>query len=314
VTLPGRQLGLAGSVSAIGFGAFFREPLDTATAERTFIDAIEHALDRGITLVDTSPAYGADGHSERLVGRALRGRREGVLVSTKFGNRKAVVATPDGLQSVPMGGGRAMRGPFGTTTQVDCSPAAIREELDGSLRRLGLDYVDLYSPHFPDPGVPIEEIAGTVAELISAGKVRHLGLSNVDADLLRRAHAVHPVAAVQNLYSVGERTPETDVLPAGRELGVGFVCWGPLALREAPLLTDAAEAAGMSVQQLALAWLLQRAPDVVPIPGMLLREQVDDDLAALDLDLDDKTLAALDALPWEPQPRPWLEDCRARPA
>ncbi|RSN51513.1 aldo/keto reductase [Actinomadura sp. WAC 06369] len=278
--------------------------------------ALRHAFDHGATFVDTSDGYGEDGHNERLVGQALKGRRDDVAVATKFG-----FALPEGVEPHPFPVGYA----FGELA-VNCDPRHVRGYAEASLRNLGTDVIDLYYPHFPDPQVPIEDTAGAVGELVADGLVRYFGLSNVTADQLRRAHAAHPVQAVQTEWSMW-RPVDPDLLAAARELGVGLVTWSPLGAgfltgtvekvgdgdfrRNNPRFDDANLAANhdayaavrkiaaeleVSPGQLALAWLLHRGPDVVPIPGSRTPAHIEENLAAAHLDLPADVLARIDGV------------------
>jgi aryl-alcohol dehydrogenase-like predicted oxidoreductase len=265
---------------------------------------IDRALDAGVTLLDTADAYAA-GDNERFVGRAIRERRDDVVLCSKFGLRVG----PDGC------------------VRVDGRPEYVAAACDGSLARLGVDVLDLYYQHRVDPTVPIEETVGAMASLVEAGKVRHLGLSEPTAGELRRAHLVHPITAVQSEWSLFGRSIESAVVPTCRELGVGIVAYAPLgrgfltgALDPASwssddlrapdprfqganlahnrallgVLHDVARRAGATPSQVALAWLLARGTDVVPIPGMERRQWLDENLGALDLRLDDSQLSTLD--------------------
>ncbi|UBU12737.1 aldo/keto reductase [Nonomuraea gerenzanensis] len=302
-------------VPAIGFGAMVLSPgvygeVDDTRAEA----ALKAALDAGGTHVDTSDAYGADGHNERLVGRAIKGRRDEVVVATKFG-----LAIPEGEPSRAHPVGYA----FGEL-RVNADPRLVRRYAERSLRNLDTDVIDLYYAHYPDPGVPIEETADAMAELVRDGLVRHLGLSNVTAAQLRAAHAVHPVTAVQNEWSMW-RPVDADLLATARELGVGIVAWSPLgngfltgtvqALGEgdfrhnaprfsaanlagnndryAPIATLAANL-GLTPAQLALAWLLHQDEHVVAIPGSRTPAHIEENLAAADVTLHADTLARID--------------------
>ncbi|MBB6545646.1 aldo/keto reductase [Nonomuraea rubra] len=301
-------------VPAIGFGAMVLSPgvygeVDDARAEA----AIKAALDAGGTHVDTSDAYGPDGHNERLVGRAIKGRRDEVVVATKFG-----LAIPEGEPSRSYPVGYA----FGEL-RVNAEPRLVRRYAERSLRNLDTDVIDLYYAHYPDPGVPIEETAGALAELVRDGLVRHIGLSNVTAAQLRAAHAVHPVTAVQNEWSMW-RPVDADLLAAARELGVGIVAWSPLgngfltgtvqALGEGDFRHNAprfsaenlagnndryapiralATRLGITPAQLALAWLLHQDEHVVAIPGSRTPAHIEENLAAADLTLHPDTLARL---------------------
>ncbi|MFC7102484.1 aldo/keto reductase [Nonomuraea rubra] len=283
--------------------------VDDARAEA----AIKAALDAGGTHVDTSDAYGPDGHNERLVGRAIKGRRDEVVVATKFG-----LAIPEGEPSRSYPVGYA----FGEL-RVNAEPRLVRRYAERSLRNLDTDVIDLYYAHYPDPGVPIEETAGALAELVRDGLVRHIGLSNVTAAQLRAAHAVHPVTAVQNEWSMW-RPVDADLLAAARELGVGIVAWSPLgngfltgtvqALGEGDFRHNAprfsaenlagnndryapiralATRLGITPAQLALAWLLHQDEHVVAIPGSRTPAHIEENLAAADLTLHPDTLARL---------------------
>jgi aryl-alcohol dehydrogenase-like predicted oxidoreductase len=303
-----RTLGVAGPVSAIGLGCMGMSgsygPSDRAEALAT----IRAALDAGVTLLDTGDFYGM-GHNELLVREALTGRRrEDVVLSVKFGG---------------------LRAPDGSWSGFDARPAAVRNFLAYSLQRLGTDYVDVYRPARLDPAVPIEETVGAIAECIAAGWVRDLGLSEVGADSIRRAHAVHPVADVQLEYSLMSRGIETTILPTVRDLGVAVTAYGVLsrgllsggwradralgdgdfrahAPRFAPgnveanlglvqALARVADGLGTSVSVVSIAWALSRGADVVPVVGARTPAQLAGVLQALELRLDDDALAAVDA-------------------
>ncbi|MER6946671.1 aldo/keto reductase [Nonomuraea sp. NPDC000554] len=302
-------------VPAVGFGAMVLSPgvygdIDDTRAET----ALKAALDAGATHVDTSDAYGQDGHNERLVGRAIKGRRAEVVVATKFG-----LAIPEGEASRSYPVGYA----FGEL-RVNAEPRLVRRYAERSLRNLGTDVIDLYYVHYPDPGVPIEETVGAMAELVRDGLIRHVGLSNVTAAQLRAAHAVHPVSAVQNEWSMW-RPVEPDLLAAARELGVGLVAWSPLGngfltgtVRElgegdfrhnAPRFSaenlagnndryapirDLATRLGITPAQLALAWLLHQDEHVVAIPGSRTPAHIEENVAAAGLTLHPDTLTRVD--------------------
>ena len=277
------------------------------------IATIHRALDLGITLLDTADVYG-DGHNEELVGTAIKGRREGVVVATKFGN----------VRGLPGAHGPSING----------RPEYVKEACEASLRRLGIETIDLYQQHRVDPNTPIEETVGAMAELVHAGKVRFLGLSEALAPDLRRAAAVHPISSLQSEYSLLERTVEDEVLPACEELGIGFLPFAPLvrgllggkltpgqaldagdfrtgsrfprvgpdhlaanaALAE--VVRDVAAAHDASPAQVALAWLLGRRPWIVPIPGTKRVAYLEDNAGRLDLQLtadDDARLEGLSA-------------------
>lgn len=278
--------------------------------------ALLAALDAGATFFDTSDGYGEAGHNERLVGRALRSRRDEVVIATKFGFR-----IPEGAEPHTFPVGFA----FGELA-VNADPAYVRGYAEASLRELGTDRIDLYYPHFPDPQVPLTDTVGAVAELIEAGLVRHLGLSNVTAEQLRAAHAVHPVAAVQTEWSMW-RPVDAELIAAARELGVGVVAWSPLGAgfltgqvsevrdgdfrqnnprfdaanrqanhdRFAPVRGVAKEL-GLSPAQLALAWLLHQDPHVVPIPGSRTPSHIEENLAAARVTLPQDALTRLDEI------------------
>ncbi len=315
--LPQRRLGADGPlVSAIGFGAAVLSPgYYEAVVDDESIAAIHHALDRGINLLDTSDVYGV-GHNETLVGKAIADRRDQVVLSSKFG------WVIDGSSGTVVETGYKLPG-----FRSNGRPDYVRERIEGSLRRLGTDYLDLYYQHFPDPDTPVEETVGAMAQLVQEGKVRFLGLCNVDAERLRRACTEHPISAVENEYSLWARTPEASVLPTARELGVGFVPWAPLgsgflagALDEAPsadfrvcqprfesenfarnreryaVLGDIAAKRDITRAQLSLAWLLHRGEQVVPIPGMTKPWQVDENIAAARITLDADTMKQIDRL------------------
>jgi aryl-alcohol dehydrogenase-like predicted oxidoreductase len=276
---------------------------DEAEALRT----LDRAIGLGVTFWDTADVYGL-GANERLVGRALRGRRERVELATKFGN---------------------VRGADGRYGAVDGRPERAREACDASLARLGMDHIDLYYLHRVDPDVPIEETVGAMAALVAEGKARHLGLSEAAPATVRRAAAVHPIAALQSEYSLWHRDPEAEVLPALRELGVGLVPFSPLGrgllagglsaggelgeddlrrslprfqgenldrnLALADRVRELADARGATPAQLALAWVMGRGEDVVPIPGTKRRAYLEENAAAASLGLSDADLAELDA-------------------
>ena len=302
-----RALGRQGlKVSALGLGCMgmsdFYGPADEAESLAT----LDRALELGVTFLDTADMYGPF-RNEELLGRALRGRRERVVLATKFGNRRS----PDG----------AFLGVCGT-------PAYVREACEASLRRLGVDVIDLYYQHRVDPAVPIEETVGAMAGLVKEGKVRYLGLSEAGAATIRRAHAVHPISALQTEYSLWTRDPEGEILPTVRALGIGFVAYSPLGRgfltgryqspealapddwrRQNPRfqaenlqqnlalvarLEALARAKGLTTAQLALAWVLSRGSDVVPIPGTRRRARLEENAAAAAVTLTPSDLAHLE--------------------
>lgn len=270
------------------------------------IRTVHRAIDLGVTLIDTAEVYGPY-VNEELLARALRGRRDQVVLATKFGLISHTGR--DGL---------------------DSSPASIRVAVDGSLQRLATDHIDLYYQHRLDRQTPIEETVGALAELVAAGKIRHIGLSEVGVDTIRRAHAVHPVTAVQSEYSLWTRDQEDEILPALRELGIGFVAYSPLGrgfltgairstgelpdtdyrktnprffddnfqhnLRCADEVRDISADVGATPAQVALAWLLAKGPDIVPIPGTKRVTRLEENVGADAVELSDDQLARLDGL------------------
>ena len=313
-TLPTRTLGSAANgtalkVSALGLGCMGMSAFYTSSTatEAQSIATIHRALDLGVTLLDTADMYGPF-TNERLVGRAIADRRDEVVLATKFGN----VLDPDG------------------TRRVDGSPEYVRRAADASLERLGVDHIDLYYQHRVDQTVPIEETVGAMAELVTAGKVRHLGLSEASPATVRRAHATHPITALQTEYSLWTRDVEDAILPVLRELGIGLVPYSPLGrgfltgafaatedlapddfrrtnprftgdARAANLaLVDAvrvlAEGKGVTAGQLALAWVLAQGTDIVPIPGTKRITYLEENVAADAVELSAGDLAAIDAV------------------
>ena len=312
-----RTLGRDGlTTSALGFGAMVLvDGMYGHADDDRSLDTLHHAIDAGATLIDTSDAYGADGGNERLVGRALAGRRDDVQLATKWG---IVMEAGEHAHAVPHQHAQEIL--------VDGRPERARAAADASLERLGVDVIDLWYLHFPDPGVPVEESVGAMGELVVEGKVRHLGVCNATPEQVAAAHAAHPLAAVQAEYSLWTREPERELLPLLAELGIGFVAWSPLGAgffaggggdaqddfranhprfsrgnlaenrdRYAPL-RGIAEELGLTPAQLALAFLLHQAPDVVPIPGTRTPAHLDENLAAAAVVLDDTTLARIDAI------------------
>ncbi|MFF4098249.1 aldo/keto reductase [Streptomyces sp. NPDC001903] len=303
--IPTRHLG-ALAVSAQGLGCMGMSHGYGATDDAESIATLHRALDLGVTLLDTADFYGS-GHNEELIGRAVAGRRDRVVLATKFGfaNR------------------------LGDPTLVRGDAAYVRQACEASLRRLGVDHIDLFYQHRVDPKVPIEETVGAMAELVRAGKVRHLGLSEAGAQTIRRAHAVHPIAALQSEWSLWSRDLEAEILPVCRELGVGVVPYAPLGRgfltgrygsveklaetdvrrghprfadgnRERNLaivakLDELAAAKGVTAGQLALAWVQHRGEDVVPIPGTRRQSYLEENLAALAVGLTPEDLAAIEA-------------------
>lgn len=310
MTLPARALGRTGpTVSAQGLGCMGMSFAYGTPDHDEAVATIERALDLGVAFFDTADIYGF-GHNEELVGKALAPRRDEVVIATKFGIHLDA-DTP---------GGRGVRG----------DADYVRQACDASLGRLGLDHIDLYYQHRPDVTVPIEETVGAMAELVTAGKVRHLGLSEASADTVRRAAAVHPIAALQSEWSLFSRDIEAEIVPACRELGIGLVPYSPLGRglltgtvssldeladddfrRTQPRFQDGnldrnlaavavvravAAAHGATPGQVALAWLAAQGDDVVPIPGTKRRRYLEQNVAALDVVLSDEDLSRLGAL------------------
>jgi aryl-alcohol dehydrogenase-like predicted oxidoreductase len=308
-----RKLGRQGlEVSAQGLGCMGMSAFYGSTDEGEAIATIQRALELGIDFLDTAQLYGPM-TNEELVGRAIKGRREHCVIATKFA-RRLDAATPGDLSTL---------GP------LDGSADHVRSSIEGSLKRLRTDHVDLYYQHRVDPDVPIEETVGAMGELVAAGKVRYLGLSEAAPETIRRAHAAHPLAAVQTEYSLWTRDPEDEVLPTLRELGIGFVAYSPLGrgfltgrlrsrddleegdfrlenprfsgdnfdrnLELVDRVEEIAAAKGVRPGQLALAWVLDRGDDVVPIPGTKRRAYLEENAAAVEVELDDDDRRRLDA-------------------
>ncbi len=303
-----RTLGSTGpTVSALGLGCMGMSDLYGPADDAESIATIRAALDAGVTLLDTGDYYGM-GHNELLLRDALRGRDRGaVQYSVKFG---------------------ALRGPDGSWLGLDGRPAAVKTFLSYTLRRLGTDYVDIYRLGRVDPAVPIEETVGAIAELIEAGYVRHVGLSEAGADTLRRAHATHPVCDLQIEYSLVSRGIEAEILPACRELGTGITAYGVLSrgllsghwsperelapddfraraprfqrdnlasnLSLVEALRELAGSKGATPAQVAIAWVLSRGQDIVPLAGARRRDRLDEALGALELDLSEEDIAVIE--------------------
>lgn len=308
-SFPRRRLGAHGpEVSALGLGCMgmsdFYGPADDVQS----MAVLNHALNLGVNFLDTADMYGI-GANERLLAPLLAARRAEIVIATKFGH---------------------VRAPDGTVVRIDGSPAYVRDACDASLARLGVERIDLYYQHRVDKNVPIEETVGAMAELVKAGKVAHLGLSEASAATIRRAHAVHPIAAVQTEYSMWSRDVETEILPTCRELGIALVPYSPLgrgfltgAIRSAEQLAPddrrrihprfqagnldhnlalADALRGVAAEwsytpaQLALAWLLHQGPDVIPIPGTRSITRLEENALAAHLHLDEARRARLAAL------------------
>jgi aryl-alcohol dehydrogenase-like predicted oxidoreductase len=306
-----KHISLGGlNVSRIGLGAMSMSAYYTGAGsdDAESIRAIHRALELGVTHLDTAEVYGPY-TNEELVGRAIKGRRDQVAVATKFG----IVSHSGGGPGV-----------------LDSSPANIRAAVEGSLKRLGIDHIDLYYQHRVDPNTPIEETVGALAELVAEGKVRHIGLSEAGLDTIRRAHAVHPVAALQTEYSLWTRDPEAELLPLLRELGIGFVPYSPLGhgfltgkirsteefadddwrktnprftgenfqrnLRIVDEVEAVAAEAGATPAQIALAWLLAQGDDIAPIPGTKRVARVEENTAADRVELSVEQVERLNSL------------------
>jgi aryl-alcohol dehydrogenase-like predicted oxidoreductase len=302
-----RQLGTSGlTTSALGLGCMGMTYAYGATDADEAIATIHRAIELGVTFLDTAELYGPH-TNEELVGRALAGRRDEVVLATKFG----VKPNADGPAGRPLDG----------------TPENVRQSIEGSLKRLNTDHVDLYYQHRMDPDTPIEETVGALGELVQEGKVRHIGLSEAAPDTIRAAHAVHPITAVQSEYSLFTRDMEDEVLPTLRELGIGLIAYSPLgrgflsgrfssadeldaddwrrtqprfqgenAERNIELAGTVAELAsekGIAPAQLALAWVLAQGDDIVPIPGTKRRRYIEQNAAALDVQLSDADLARI---------------------
>jgi len=306
-----RQLGKNGPlVSALGLGCMgMSDFYTTGQDEKASLATLERALELGVTLLDTADMYGPH-TNEELLGRFLKGRRENVFLATKFG----IVRDASNPQA---------RGTNG-------HPDYVRQSVEGSLKRLGTDVIDLYYQHRPDPAVPVEETIGALADLVREGKIRYIGLSEVSVSILERAHSVHPITALQTEYSLWSRDVEADILPACERLGIGFVPYSPLGrgfltgqirsiddldaddyrrdsprfqgenfaknLQLAERIAELAQEKGIKPSQLALAWVLSRGDNMVPIPGTKHRHYLEENIAALDVSLSEAEIAAIEAV------------------
>jgi aryl-alcohol dehydrogenase-like predicted oxidoreductase len=304
-----RKLGTTGpEVSAIGLGCMGMSEFYGEVDERESIKTIHKALDLGITLLDTADMYGI-GENEVLVGKAIAGRRSEVILATKFGN---------------------VRNSKGEFLGVSGRPEYVKSACEASLKRLGVEMIDLYFQHRVDPVTPIEETIGAMAELVHEGKVRYIGMSEAAASTIRRAHAIHPITAVETEYSLWSRDVEDEILPACRELGIGFVPYSPLGrgfltgliktfddfaqddfrrylprfqgenfhknLVLVDYIRELAEQKGCKPSQLALAWLLSRGEDVIPIPGTKRIPYLEENIGAVDIQLTCEDLKRIDEI------------------
>src|SRR5437868_9858877 len=304
-----RRLGKNGpEVSALGLGCMGMSEFYGSSSDEESIATIHHAIDRGVTFLDTADMYGV-GRNEELVGKAIRDRRDRVFLATKFGN---------------------VRGPAGEFLGVKGDPDYVRSACEASLRRLGVEVIDLYYQHRVDPDVPIEDTVGAMARLKDEGKIRFLGLSEAAPRTIRRAQSVHPITAVQTELSLWSRDAESEVLPTVRELGIGYVAYSPLGrgfltgqikspddfpeddfrkfhprfqgenfARNIALVREVeamASEKGCTTAQLALAWVLAEGEDVVPIPGTKRVRYLDENIGALDVKLSDEDLKRLDEI------------------
>ena len=304
--MESRILGRGLEVSALGLGCMSMSEFYGQSDEAESLATLERAFELGITFLDTADMYGV-GRNEELVSKALKGRRERVVVATKFG---------------------ILRGKDGSRLGISGKPQYVRSACDASLARLGVETIDLYYQHRVDPATPIEDTVEAMADLVKAGKVRHLGLSEASVATIRRAHAVHPITALQTEYSLWSRDPEDEVLPTCRELGIGFVPYSPLGrgfltgqikrfedlaeddfrrfnprfqgenFRRNLDLVRRVEALATEKRctpsQLALAWVLAQGKDIVPIPGTTRRKHLEENVGALSVELTARDLAAID--------------------
>ncbi|HET7623188.1 MAG TPA: aldo/keto reductase [Gemmatimonadaceae bacterium] len=322
MSLSKRKLGSEGlEASAIGLGCMGMSQSYGPSDERESIATIHRAIELGVTLFDTAEVYGPF-TNEELLGRALEGKRDQVLIATKFGWR---ISDDDDAAKSGVRAESLDIDPLG----LDSRPAHVRHAVEGSLRRLRTDHIDLLYQHRVDPAVPIEDVVGVMADLVREGKVRFLGLSEAGESNIRRAHAVHPISALQSEYSLWERNLETSIIPLIRELGIGLVPFSPLGrgfltgavkrseeypeddyrrgdprfqganfdanMRAARVVRDVARRKRATPAQIALAWLLHKGDDIVPIPGTKRRRYLEENVAAASIELDADDMRELDA-------------------
>lgn len=311
-----RPLGNHGpNVGCLGYGAMVLEGYYGKSDDAQAVGTIHRALDVGMNMLDTADVYG-NGHNEELVRRAIAGRRQEAFVATKFG---IVFAENETGTNLPTG--------WGFSLKINGKPSYVSKALSASLKRMDLDAIDLWYAHYPDPATPIEETVGAMAEGVRTGKVRYLGLSNVTAEQVRRAHKIHPIAAVQFEYSLWRREAEAELLPTLRELGIALVGWSPLGSgfltgtvasldkndfrqnnprytganlsinrdRFAPFMAVAREL-NVTPAQLALAWLLHQGQDIFPIPGTRRADRVEENARSANIRLTPELLERIDVL------------------
>jgi len=314
--IPKQSLGKNGpAIGCLGYGAMVLEGYYGASEDGQAVETIRHALDVGLTMIDSADAYG-NGHNETLVGRAIKGRRDRAFIATKFG---IVFDDKEVGTDLPTG--------WGFSLKINGKPAYARKSLAASLKRLGVEFIDLWYAHYADPQTPIEETVDAMADEVRAGKVRYIGLSNVNSEQVRRAHAVHPITAVQYEYSLWRREAEAGLLPTLRDLGIALVAWSPLGSgfltgtinvldkndfrqnnprfagenlasnldRFEPFMQVAKEH-GVTPAQLALAWMLHQGADIFPIPGTRRPERIDENAKAASLELTDEILQKINEL------------------